>query len=180
MGPLVIIVTGPIGAGKSTVAEALAVRLRRTGRLVAAVDLDEVVVTIGGFAGLTDEAFAAARQVHGQVVRSWLDVGADVVVDGPFYSQDEEAPLLAALPPGAELRRVRLLVPYDVALERVTNDAMPRNASKDPHVLRRLHDRFDEMLTTMPEADLTYATAELGADEIAAAIASALTPDPLS
>ncbi len=101
-----------------------------------------------------------------------------MIVNGPFYSHDEEAPLLAELPPGVEPRRVRLLASYDVALDRVTNDAMPRNFSKDPAILRPAHDRFARKLAAMPAADWTFDTAEVAADGIAAAIALSLVADP--
>ncbi len=175
--PLVVVISGPIGSGKSTVARAVAERLRGSGRTVAVIDLDVVVSMIGGFEGLSATRLRAAREVHGRLVGSWFNRGADVVVHGPFLNAEAEAPFMRELLAGVEPRRVRLLVSYDVALRRVTADEMPRNLSRDPQFLRRAHDRFGEMVPAMPVADWTFDTETMDADDIAAVIEAALRAD---
>jgi hypothetical protein len=58
--PTLVIIVGPIASGKSTLAAKLGARLRTTGRPVAVVDIDDVIATIGGFAGLTPARFRLA------------------------------------------------------------------------------------------------------------------------
>lgn len=187
--PLIVVISGPIGSGKTTVAQALGTSLRKAGRTVAVVGLDAVFKMIGGFEGLPGYAsrthaelpssfspawFKAAREVHGRLVGSWFDRDADVVVDGPFLNAEAEAPFLRELPPDVELRRLRLLVSYDVALGRVMNDAMPRNLSRDPLFLRNAHEHFTELVPSMPAADWTFHSETVAPDDVAASVAESL------
>ncbi len=73
--PTLVVIVGPTASGKSTTARALGDRFRAAGRPVAVLDLDELVETIGGFVGLTDERFRQAQKVFGQLVGPWLDRG---------------------------------------------------------------------------------------------------------
>lgn len=190
--PLIVVISGPVGSGKSTVAQALGTKLRTAGRTVAVVGLDAVFSMIGGFEGLPADRprtrgelpssfsptwFKAVREVHGRLVGSWFDRDADVVVDGPFLNAEAEAPLLRELPADVEPRRLRLLISYDVALSRVTNDTTPRNLSRDPLFLRNAHEHFAELVPSMPAADWTFDSETVAADEVAASVAASLLAD---
>lgn len=132
--PELIVIVGPIASGKSTIAHELGSRLRSTDRLVAVLDLDDVVDTIGGFAGLTAERFRQALLVYGELVGAWLRQRVDVIAHGPFFESDEDEALLHALPAGVTPRRVQLLATYDAALEGIALSA-DRALSKAPELL---------------------------------------------
>src|SRR5829696_8664991 len=87
--PELIVIVGPIASGKSTIAYELGSRFRAAGRAVAVLDLDDVVDTIGGFAGLTSERFRQAQLVYGDLVGAWLRQRLDVVAYGPFFEPEE-------------------------------------------------------------------------------------------
>lgn len=173
MARLVVIV-GPIAAGKSTVARLLSERLVAAGLTVATPDVDDVVLMGAGPPTAFDEMWDRGRRVHGAVVAAWLRSGVDVVVaHGPAYTAVETAALMADVPPGTPTMRVLLLVPYQVALDRVTADPDPgRVLSRDPDLLRATHERFADLLPTIAPCDHTFATEHLSADEVADAIAA--------
>ncbi len=170
-----VVVIGPIAAGKSTVAEALADRLVADGRSVAVVDVDDVVFMQRAPLEQFDRTWERGRAVHGELVGRWLRSDVDVVVaHGPAYTAEETTALMADVPDDVPVLRALLLVPYDVALDRVTADP-DRALSRDPDFLRRTHDRFTALLPTIPPCDRTYRTEEVDAATIASDLA-ALVP----
>jgi hypothetical protein len=190
--PLVLVIVGPIGSGKSTVSRALATRLRLSGRMVAVIDFDAIVAMIGGFEQLqaytshvqtgnsaapSPDWLKVARGAHGRLVGCWSSHGADVVVQGPFASAEEEEPFLQELPAGIKLRRLRLMVSYETALNRVLKDETPRNLSRDPTFLRAAHYHAAAMEPFLPEADWTFDTETISADEVAAVVEPILLAD---
>lgn len=138
-----VVITGPIGSGKSTVADGLADHLQAVGRSAVSVDLDEVVSMLRAPLDRFERSWQQARVVHGALVAAWLHAEVDVVIaHGPFYTDEETAALLDPVPPTIAPRRVMLLAPYETALARVAVDAR-REASRDPNFLRSTHERFE-------------------------------------
>jgi shikimate kinase len=169
-----VVIIGPIGAGKSTVARLLAERLVAAGLTAATPDVDDVVVMGTGPAATFDEMWDRGRRVHGAVVGAWLRSGVDVVIaHGPAYTAEETAALMAEVPADTPTLRVLLLVPYVVALGRVTGDPL-RGLSQDPLFLRETHERFADLLPTLAPCDHTFMTERLTADLIADALAADL------
>lgn len=174
-GPVAVLVliVGPIASGKSTVAAAVAQRLRDVARRVAVIDLDEVVATAGGFADLSPENFRSALLVYGQLVAAWLREGWDVIAHGPFFQPEEDAAVLHAVPEGTALYRICLLASFEVALERVAADPT-RERSKDSTFLRQTYDRLELLLPTMKQADVIFDTTTTGWQQIVDDLSSAL------
>ena len=170
------LIVGPIASGKSTIARELASRLRSADCSVAVLDLDDVVDTIGGFAGLTAERFRQAQLVYGELVGAWLRRRFDVIAHGPFFEHEEDEALLHAVPAGVTLRRVKLLATYEAALERTALDP-DRALSKDPKLLRLTYDRVESLLPTMPPTDWTFDTGTRSPQEIVDTLAAALPPE---
>jgi hypothetical protein len=81
--PELIVIVGPIASGKSTIAYELGSRFRAADRSVAVLDPDDVVDTIGGFAGLTPARFRQAQLVYGELIAAWLRRRFDVIAHGP-------------------------------------------------------------------------------------------------
>lgn len=165
MGKLVVI-TGPIAAGKSTVAEALAGRLVTDGRSAAVVDLDSLVFDmLRAPLAQFDESWRRARQVHGVLVAAWLDAGIDVVVaHGPFLSSEDDEVLLARTSAVTPIR-VLLRVPFAVACTRVGQDPT-RVVSADLGFLRSTHDRFAELEPDLAPCDHEFGTSTTSVDHI--------------
>jgi len=164
-----IVIVGPIAAGKSSVAGALAERLRRGGRVVAVLDLDEVVLTVGGYVDLPPARFAEAQVVFGRLVAAWLDQRIDVIAHGPFFQPEEHHTLLQAVPEGTIVRWVYLDSTLDVAVARTAADTS-RIVSRDLTFLRATYDRVAALRSAMPSYDWTFDTTTRGVEDIAAAL----------
>jgi hypothetical protein len=171
--PELVVIVGPIASGKSTVAHELGRRFRAAGRPIAVLDLDDVVETIGGFAGLTPERFHAAHDVYGELVGAWLRRGFDVIAHGPFFEPGEDRAVLHGVPAGIVPRRVRLLATYEAALERTSIDS-GRVVSRDPVFLRAAYDRAVSLLPGLPPADWIFDTTTRSSHEIVDALAAEL------
>ncbi len=168
-----VVLTGPIAAGKNTVATRLTELLTAAGRTVAVADVDEVAAMVGppgaGVAGL----WFAAHQAHGALVGRWLRTAIDhVIAVGPFWTAEEQAALNADLPDGLDTLWVVVDAPVEVTLPRAQADP-GRALSRDPGFHTRAHRRFRDLQPTIP-ADLTFDSVALPADQIAKAIAERL------
>nr|MDT0663305.1 adenylyl-sulfate kinase [Micromonospora sp. DSM 115978] len=178
--PRLVIITGPIAAGKNTVADRLTERLTARGRTVVLVDVDEVAAMVGapgaGAAGL----WFAAHEAHGALVGQWLRSTVDhVVAVGPFYPAQERAALTRTIPD--EVARLWIVIdaPVPVTFARAQADPT-RKLSRDPGFHHRAHKRFRAQLPTIP-ADLTFNTEHLDPNQIATAIEKTMSthwPEP--
>jgi len=161
-----VVLAGPIGAGKSTVAELLARRVARAGRTVAVAGLDDVAFMQRGRLDL-EEFWRRAGIAHCALVRSWFAVGADVVVaHGPFFESRSYEQLFACVPTDASALHVLLRVSYEEALSRVMSDPARGDGamSRDPSLLRSTHHAFGRR--DLPRVDMDIDTTQLATDAV--------------
>ncbi|SDR80838.1 Adenylylsulfate kinase [Friedmanniella luteola] len=172
----VVLLTGPIAAGKSTVAARLTERLVAAGRSVACTDHDDVARLGHVPGGLTEEHWDRAHVTQGVLVGALLAEPFDVVVvHGPVYSPEETAAVLAHVPPGAGVRRVLLTCPLGTAGDRVTGDP-ERGVSRELDFLRRTHERFWALRPGIV-ADLVVDTGRSDVDAVCAQVEALLRSD---
>lgn len=133
---LLIVITGSIASGKSTLARALAARLRAEGRSAAVIDLDLVYEMLADDPKSDDAAWAAARRLAGGVAAELFRQGiAVVVVEGEFWTSAHRTDLTARIPAGTTTTWASLNVSFREALRRAQGDSS-RGISKDPAFLR--------------------------------------------
>ena len=143
--PILLLIVGPIAGGKSTVARALAVRLREAGEQVALVGLDE----IAEMALPTLPDWNAAHEIFRSVVGQWLRTDLTVVIaEGPG-SPDEVAGVLAEVPAGTRVVIATLTSSFDIALARAQADET-RGVSRDPLFLSRVFAQWARDLPRIP------------------------------
>lgn len=139
---MIVVVTGPIASGKTTLVQALARELRTSGRTAATLDRDEVYELLeerGKTAG-NPETWRRANRLttaFAQALAAEVDVvlvETDEAIDGALH--------------------VTLTTPLEVALERVQLDPT-RGLSRDPTVLRSHYDVY-----ATPSAELTIDTSQ--------------------
>jgi thymidylate kinase len=172
--PVLIVVAGPIGAGKSTVANLLCQRLAERRLATAAVDLDEVAFMQRAVVDDSHEFWRRAAVATAALVRAWFDVGTDVVVaHGPFFESCGYDSLLNVQSDEVVVRHVLLRVSVEVALERVRDDP-ERGLSRDAKFLKATHIRFREIQNSLPEPDFQFDTTTESAEDITQHVAAAV------
>jgi thymidylate kinase len=163
--PILVTITGPIGAGKNTVADLLAEHCVSTGRSVVIADVDDVAAMVAGPGAGAVGLWLAAHQAHGALVGQWMDSAADVAISvGPIYTKAECDALFGQLPPSAQPIRVLIDAPLTATWDRVKDDPQ-RGASSDRDFHESAHARYRSLLPAIP-TDLAFNSGELRAEEI--------------
>jgi thymidylate kinase len=168
-----VVLTGPIAAGKNTVADEFARRLTARGRTVVVADVDDVAAMVGPPGAAATGLWFAAHEAHGVLVGQWMRSNVDYVLAvGPIYSPEEQASLTRTVPDDAAVWWIVIDAPVSVTLARAQADPA-RALSRDPQFHHTAHRRFRQLLPTIP-ADRTFDSVQLEARRIAAAILDAL------
>ncbi|HEY9294391.1 MAG TPA: hypothetical protein VIP98_24175 [Microlunatus sp.] len=170
--PTLLTITGPIAAGKNTIADLLAESLVRSGRTVVIADVDDVADMVGppgaGAAGLWFDAHRA----HGALVGSWMRSAVDVVITvGPIYTPDEQDALYQQLPPDTVPLRILIDAPLSATWQRVTANP-DRGLSRQREFHQSAHARYRSLKPGIP-ADLSFDSGDRSATDIATAILGA-------
>ncbi len=177
---LLVVLTGPVGGGKSTVALALATQLRAYGHPTAVIDLDLVYRMARQRDGFADEkTWRAARRGAAVLTDAFFECGARVVVvEGGFFTQEEFDGLRDHVASSARLRFVTLKVSFEQALHRAKSDPnTSRVVSRDAEVLRLLHEQFAEALPFLRASSLVVDADQLSPIELARSIAESVLMD---
>ena len=149
-----IVINGPIAAGKSTVAQALGRQFRSAGRATAVVDLDELYLMMSAKPMGDPRVWRRARRAAAALTDCFFASGIQiVVVEGAFWDESERAPFVDALRWRGSPLFVTLLVSYDVAYRRVQGDS-ERSLSRSPDFLRRNNEEFAARLDRLRATDL--------------------------
>jgi shikimate kinase len=146
---ILIVLTGPVGVGKSTSANAAARDLRASGASVACLDLDQLYCMVRQRDGFDDQTtWRAARQTGAVLSDHFLQRVANVViVEGGFLTEVEQHELIDQLHSQSNTVFVTLHASFDTVHARVMADADPdRVASKVPAFLKHLYAEYEVAL----------------------------------
>jgi adenylylsulfate kinase-like enzyme len=172
MGRVLIVLTGPIASGKSTVARAVSREFERHGTATATVDLDIVydMLEHDGARKDDDELWATVRQAALALALAFLadGIGA-VIVEGGLPVAGERARVADAVPAGVEVRHITLWASFATACDRVDADPT-RTYSRDRDLLRREYDDADAAHRDLPADDLLLDTETITAEQAARTI----------
>jgi chloramphenicol 3-O-phosphotransferase len=172
---ILVILTGPVGGGKSTTALALAERFRACRQTAAVIDLDVVYCMarqVDGFGEMN--IWATARHAAAALADAFFRDGLHIViVEGEFFSQDELDALCAYLTTPVECHFVTLAVSLEQALHRVAGDPS-RGLSRDPDFLAWLHAQFVQALPFLRASSLVVDADQRAPSELAEAISQAI------
>jgi lactoylglutathione lyase len=168
-----LVISGPIAAGKSTVASALAATFRESGRAVAVVDLDRLYMMLDDRPPMSDpshsrEARRAAAALTDHFVLEGIEL---VIVEGTFWTRSEREELTTALTTLVQPVYVTLRVSVEEALRRVQSDT-GRRASRNPAILRASHAAFGAVMPN--PTDTVIDSSSLTADAVSVAIMGVL------
>lgn len=168
-----VVITGPVAAGKTTVAHALGNALRKAGLKTGVVDLDELYCMARQVDGFGDfETWEIARRSASTLADSFYKRGFElVVVEGGVHSESEYADLRTQLEPDVQETFVTLLVSAEEALRRAHDDPHPdRVFSRRPDVQELLYSEFRKALPFLEEASDILLADEVGAEDLARSI----------
>jgi adenylylsulfate kinase-like enzyme len=170
---MVVVITGPIASGKSTIARELARELKRARVRVAVIDLDllhDMLTTDGPTAD--DATWALARHAAATLANTFLVDGVAVVVaEGSFKAPDDRAAFARHLDTSVDPIYVTLRVSFEEALRRAQSDPT-RGRSSDPAFLSPYFDAVDQALAAVPATDIVIDTEAMPATSAAVSIVS--------
>ncbi|MFN8487982.1 MAG: hypothetical protein U0350_10340 [Caldilineaceae bacterium] len=174
---LLIVITGPVGAGKSTTSLALAQALRRPDVAVAVIDLDQMYGFVRQQDGYGEQAaWLRARQGAAALADCWFASGMSIViVDGEFFNAEELNALLAPIQGSIGHAFFTLRLTYESALTRVQGDPS-RGDSKNPAFLKWLHTQFTQALPFLEEKSSVITTDALTLEQVVARLIATLEP----
>jgi adenylylsulfate kinase-like enzyme len=174
---VVIVITGPIASGKSTVARELEKVLTDRGTRTAVIDLDEVAGHVSGDGSAPGESnwTMARRETATRANAYEADGFAVVIADGSFNMPDDRAALEVHLRATTLPIYVTLQVSFEEALRRAQGDPS-RGRSRDREFLRSYFAGRRAVLATPSAGDLVIDTEGTTAIEVAAKIARHLQP----
>jgi predicted kinase len=174
---VLVVISGPIASGKSTIARGLARELERHGVTTAVVDLDLLYhMQAHTRADPNGDAarWQAARRAAAAIAESFLRDGiAAVVVEGSFQDADSREALAASLRSTGDAFFVTLRVSYEEALRRAMADPT-RGVSRDAAFLRRYYNESGPALRDVPPGDLVIDTERVREQEAVATITRAV------
>jgi adenylylsulfate kinase-like enzyme len=177
---MVIVITGPIASGKSTVAKELARSLDADGIRTAVIDLDLVHQELIATGSTADESiWAQARHRAAEAANAFSRDGVAVVIaEGSFNLPTDRAAFDEDLVGHSGPVYVTLQVSFAEALRRAQGDST-RGRSRDPVFLASYFTKWREALADLPATDLVIET-ERTTVEAAAATIARLIPGPAS
>ncbi len=169
--PSLVVIAGPQASGKSTLARALADRLRERDERVALVELDQ----IAGMALPTLPSWQRAHELFEAVTALWARSELTCVIAEGSGSAGEVAGLLTQAQPGAATLTVATTTTLESAFDRAQADPT-RGVSKELAFLREVYTAWPPELERMhPDVVVDTGSAPLDAcvGLVDAALASA-------
>jgi shikimate kinase len=168
---VVIVITGPIASGKSTIARELAHQLEADGVRTAVLDLDLVHDQLVANGVVPDDsAWTLARRDAGSAARELSKQGVVVIADGSFNLPGDREEFRNHLGPLDDPVFVTLQVSFDEALRRAEGDPT-RGRSRDPLFLGPYFAGRRDALAAVPGTDIVIDTERVTATSAAARIA---------
>ena len=169
---MVIVITGPIASGKSTVARALYHELARLDVRVAVIDLDIIEDMLTADGPKSDlESWTLARHAASRLANGFLKDGVAVVIaDGSFNVVNDRAAFEQHLETKISPLYVTLKVTFEEALRRAQSDPT-RGVSRDPAFLAGYFDAATKLAADLPATDVVIDTESVAPTAVAAEIA---------
>ena len=167
----VLIITGPIASGKSTLAQAVGRAIEARDATVAVVDLDLVYETLDlrGGRKRDDRRWEAARRGAAGLADGFVASGIDVVVVEGEFDGPARATFANDLARTVDPLFVRLTVSYEEALQRARADPT-RGISRDPTFLWPYFQEYRRAAPHEAPTDLVLDTERLSVDRCVQAI----------
>jgi shikimate kinase len=145
---ILVVLTGPVGIGKSKTANAAARVLRGYGMTTACVDLDQIYCMIRQSDGFDSQGtWLSARQITAALTEHFFEkIARVVIVEGGFITEAEQRELLDALQSKPRIEIITLHAPFDTVYVQMADSDPGRVASKVPTILKQLYFEYETAL----------------------------------
>jgi hypothetical protein len=162
---LLILITGPIGGGKSSTAVAIAGLYRAKGIAAASVDMDDIYLTIRP--DFSPEGWGETRRGAGALADQFMADSHDIViVEGGDFKTEEEFTKLEQRVKRAERKlRITLLASYEEVRRNIIAD--PNRDVEPPVKPWRNYERFLQVLPYLRNHTVVIETAGLSLADVA-------------
>ncbi len=169
---MLIVITGPIASGKSTLARALFHELVAADVSAAVIDLDLLEDMLTADEPTADPAsWSLARRAAARLANGFLADGVAVVIaDGSYNLAIDRAAFEEHLDPDVRPLYVTLEVTYEEALRRAQGDPT-RGVSRDPAFLGPYFEAAATASAGRPATDVVIDTETVSPADAAASIA---------
>ena len=168
-----VVLTGPIASGKTTVAMEVASEARRRGQTAAAIDIDDLVGMIADWGSVTPDDWLIAREVAAQIAETlFLHEIETVIINGPFFSEAERQHLLKGFAIEPPTLFVMLRVSLAESMRRIRENPTGRVLTLAPAFVEKIYATID--WDNLPAQDVDLDTDGLSLDEVVAAVAEHL------
>jgi adenylylsulfate kinase-like enzyme len=155
---MIVVITGPIASGKSTIALELGRELERSGRRVTVIDLDLVHEALDASPPNGPARWSLARERAAAMTNAFLEAGVDVVIaEGSFNQPRDRQAFTRLLRAEAEPLFVTLTVTFEEALRRAQGDPT-RGRSRDRAFLEATFAPNRGLFAALPAGDLVIDT----------------------
>jgi energy-coupling factor transporter ATP-binding protein EcfA2 len=175
----VLVITGPIASGKSTLARAAGRAVEARKSTVAVIDLDLVyeMLDVHGRHKGDGTRWEAARRGAAGLADRFLAAGIDVVVVEGEFDETTRAAFAAELGGAAIPRFITLTVSYDEAYRRARADST-RGISRDPAFLWPYFQLYQRRTADEAPTELVLDTERLSVERCVEAIVGLTTARP--
>ena len=163
-----IVVSGPVASGKTSVANGLAERARKRGLVAASMDIDLIVEMVRGtdWHGVTRIDWTRAWHASAGLVDSFFEEGFDLVVlAAPLFADLARAEVTDFVHSAPEIIWISLRVSLDESHRRALADPTPsRVLTRDREFLAKLYESID--WEQHPQGDFVIDTEHLSLSEV--------------
>jgi len=174
-GRQLVLVSGPVASGKTTVALELARIARGRGQRAAAIDMDSLVEMVAGndWTLVQSDHWRLARELAAAIADRLFENAVEVVLlAGPFFNPKEREHLLQRLASLASTCFVMLRVSLPQSLRRAQADSSRRVLTRDADFLAKIYATID--WAALPRQDVDLDTDGRERDDVVAIVAKSV------
>ncbi|HJZ18932.1 MAG TPA: AAA family ATPase [Candidatus Nanoarchaeia archaeon] len=132
MKAFLIVIDGPMGAGKTTVAEALHKKLHKIGRLNALISLDRLKRIVSGYKMDSKIHLNLSSDIGIAMTKEYLKKNIDVIVEKAFTKGEYLESFIKTLNGRAKILVYQLEAPLDLRARRISKRKLHPEVKKRP------------------------------------------------